>query len=309
MTEYKAAKEAFVAGNPGSSVWSINAVSLVGLVRSSTSGLSEHEADAPTQTAYALYAALISQERRSPVFDYVTTVLPLLIGVTTASTWPLRLSLILLAPIGYVLAYGSRRQGHPRKVPQPRGAWLDESDSEEEGAVQVKRGEDGEQPEGSTTVQLPSQILAEERASNPSNGSNIQEGASPRPNGHGLRSRRPAHMRHNPTPSTHTHTAIEILPTPESPKTASFTSARETYPTRSASKASAEPSKSTDGKVGSPRPAGRLAFLSVYRAHMMIMTIHCILAVDFPVFPRWQAKCEDFGTSLVSFRLEAEVHC
>jgi hypothetical protein len=33
---------------------------------------------------------------------------------------------------------------------------------------------------------------------------------------------------------------------------------------------------------------------------MMVMTVICILAVDFPVFPRWQGKCENFGTSLVS---------
>ena len=44
----------------------------------------------------------------------------------------------------------------------------------------------------------------------------------------------------------------------------------------------------------------RLPFLSVYRANMMVMTILCILAVDFPAFPRAQGKCEDFGTSLVS---------
>ncbi len=44
-------------------------------------------------------------------------------------------------------------------------------------------------------------------------------------------------------------------------------------------------------------------FLSVYRAHMMIMTTIAILAVDFPVFPRGFGKCEDFGTSLVSLPL------
>lgn len=32
MGDYKTAKEAFVAGNPGQSVWEVNAVSLVGLV-------------------------------------------------------------------------------------------------------------------------------------------------------------------------------------------------------------------------------------------------------------------------------------
>lgn len=32
--DYKSAKEAFVADNPGTSIWTVNAVSLVGLVSS-----------------------------------------------------------------------------------------------------------------------------------------------------------------------------------------------------------------------------------------------------------------------------------
>lgn len=40
--------------------------------------------------------------------------------------------------------------------------------------------------------------------------------------------------------------------------------------------------------------------LTTYRAHMLLLTAICILAVDFPVFPRSLAKCETFGVSIVS---------
>ncbi|KAJ6485686.1 GWT1-domain-containing protein [Mycena sanguinolenta] len=39
--------------------------------------------------------------------------------------------------------------------------------------------------------------------------------------------------------------------------------------------------------------------VTTYRAHMMLMTILGILAVDFPVFPRELAKCESYGVSLM----------
>lgn len=62
----------------------------------------------------------------------------------------------------------------------------------------------------------------------------------------------------------------------------------------------APPSGSRSGSrsgVSSSAPA--LRFVTVYRAHMMLMTVLCILAVDFPVFPRALAKAENFGLSLM----------
>ncbi|KZV75704.1 hypothetical protein PENSPDRAFT_647000 [Peniophora sp. CONT] len=42
-----------------------------------------------------------------------------------------------------------------------------------------------------------------------------------------------------------------------------------------------------------------LPALSTYRAHMLLLTALCILAVDFPIFPRMLAKCETYGVSLM----------
>ncbi|KAH9053158.1 GWT1-domain-containing protein [Lactarius vividus] len=51
----------------------------------------------------------------------------------------------------------------------------------------------------------------------------------------------------------------------------------------------------------------RLSALSTYRAHMMLVTILAILAVDFPVFPRALAKCETYGVSLMDMGVGAFV--
>jgi len=50
---------------------------------------------------------------------------------------------------------------------------------------------------------------------------------------------------------------------------------------------------------GQQSPIVQLPALTTYRAHMILMTVLSILAVDFPVFPRSLAKCETYGVSLV----------
>lgn len=53
-------------------------------------------------------------------------------------------------------------------------------------------------------------------------------------------------------------------------------------------------------RISSTRGLFVQPFVTSYRAIMMVMTVLCILAVDFPAFPREFAKAETWGTSLVS---------
>ncbi|KAJ1994038.1 Glucosaminyl phosphatidylinositol (GlcN-PI) nositol acylation protein [Dimargaris cristalligena] len=56
---------------------------------------------------------------------------------------------------------------------------------------------------------------------------------------------------------------------------------------------------SDDLKIDTAALPPRRAYISVYRSVLMIMTCVCILAVDFPIFPRSYAKVETYGTSLM----------
>ncbi|KAI0073556.1 hypothetical protein K474DRAFT_1686168 [Panus rudis PR-1116 ss-1] len=55
----------------------------------------------------------------------------------------------------------------------------------------------------------------------------------------------------------------------------------------------------TGRSVACPNEIPPLPALTTYRAHMLLLTAICILAVDFPVFPRSLAKCETFGVSIM----------
>jgi len=203
-------------------------------------------------------------------------VIPVLLSVTIFSGRPYTFNAFLLAISGYLYITSRSTNGRSTSSTEKgkersKGEWLDESDSDEEPAEPLQSASLSPQPTSATSsgVSLgssapsPSMLLPET------------------PTDQKARKRR-----HSPTPSTHTHTAIDILPTPEIADPGTLQSQQSSYPSPVAARLR--------------QAQARLPFLSVYRAHMMVMTIHCILAVDFKVFPRIQGKCENFGTSLVS---------
>lgn len=204
-------------------------------------------------------------------------VMPLLLSVTIFSGRPYSFNALVLGISACLFATSrSSTIGHStplRRKERSKGEWLDESDSDEEPAE---------------ALQSASLSLSPQLTSATSSGISL---ASSAPSPSMLVPETPTDQkarkrRHSPTPSTHNHTAIDILPTPEIAGPGILSSQQSSYPSPMAARLR--------------QAQARLPFLSVYRAHMMIMTIHCILAVDFKVFPRTQGKCENFGTSLVS---------
>ncbi|KAI0324103.1 hypothetical protein GY45DRAFT_1439298 [Cubamyces sp. BRFM 1775] len=62
-----------------------------------------------------------------------------------------------------------------------------------------------------------------------------------------------------------------------------------------------------DGNISGIISIPPLPALTTYRSHMLLLTFLCILAVDFPVFPRSLAKCETFGASMMDLGVGAFV--
>ncbi|GMK54758.1 hypothetical protein CspeluHIS016_0113440 [Cutaneotrichosporon spelunceum] len=259
MADYKSAKEAFHADNPGSSVHYINLISVTAL------------------TGYALYATA-SRRTQSWLLDYTTTVLPLLLAMTTMSSHLVLLNGVLVVA-AFVFKATTPKSWYPHRVTKPRGRWLADSDSEDEG------GSGRRTPTRRPKVKLPSQMVAEanaaeaERQSGSASASALSSPVSPDEG-----------RRRRVSPVPWDRGAVIDIGSLKAPLSSS-PGKLDPPPTQT---------QLPDSGPRRPlRPRTYLPFLSVYRSHMMVMTVLAILAVDFPVFPRILGKTEDWGTGLM----------
>ena len=277
--DYKSAKEAFVADNPGTSIWTVNAVSLGGLVGSAAWLLfrSKFHCDKTQslpevpeyldQTSYYLYATQAqATSRTSPWIDFITSILPLLLGQTVFSSRPIafNIALVVISTITWKLL--------SRKTEPVLGHEV-------------------------ADLATPSTIISEKKPTRTkSDKSDLIPGLRP------PQLRVPQiQRRRSPslTPESDTHTIKINSPSPTS-NTFPLNSSQDLTSTPLSDLDPANTSTSTSTEASPPTKFPPQPFLSVYRAQMMLMTIIAILAVDFPVFPREFGKCEDWGTSLVS---------
>lgn len=219
--------------------------------------------------------------------DYATTILPLLLSMTILSSRLIALN-VTVALLAWVFGMTTPRRWYPKRVTKPRGRWLAESDSEDEGSGGQST------PTRKPKVKLPSQALAEANAAELQRRTSGSTSALASPisgdEGDGRRRRR-----HSPSgPAAVIDIGASPPSTPNPRRSPSVK--REKLP-------QPDPPANTHlphSRAGRPvRPRTHLPFLSVYRAHMMVMTVLAILAVDFAVFPRILGKTEDWGTGLM----------
>ncbi|WVF73118.1 hypothetical protein IAT40_007937 [Kwoniella sp. CBS 6097] len=320
--DYKTAKEAFVADNLGSSISTILSVSLVAWT---------------SYALYAFVAPRFRQSFTLDYLTSALPLL-LSVTTFSSAPYTLNFILIVISVFAYITSpalsssHSSSRRRHGKTAKKSAGSWLDESDSDEEPSQPPSAPTSAK----NTPIKLPSQqqvaftsatATATATALSPSSNSSTPTSSVNSPST--LSVDDPFNTNHgqvgnmnkrriSPQPSPEAH-LVDILPTPPFLDSPTLSSNLSSYPSsrsrnRSRSRQIPMASNSTEGptmpttttvRFSSENSSeknskgGRLPFLSIYRAHMMLLTSICILAVDFPVFPRWLGKCEDFGTSLM----------
>ncbi|CAO1622992.1 unnamed protein product [Sympodiomycopsis kandeliae] len=331
---YSDSKILFVSNNLGSSVLRINSISLVSVASYALFACFirylasvQNDQDQILKPLREIYSDTQRNQVKILGVEFAIFVVPLLLSVTflSGTGGAILLNLVLAGLSGYLLYQARRAKGqtgksHKRK--EDGDAHHDESvallhsahHSSQTDVNDLRRRVTGSQSvQGSSSLNRMQSPLRRVRSYSESDEEELEEEAVERIDILKQRRRQGQKQRDNlKTMSTMSPEASPMLRVSvESAADQAWNAANTSNHDDTQSPSRSSPAQTGLGLMGleddlktKPRMPTRPqrehdAFLTIYRSHMMLITIVCILAVDFPVFDRVLGKCETWGTSLM----------